>query len=929
MEDNRTIDSPICQEDESVTTLNFRPQWILNHNYDFVGRENELQQLIDFCGPLFERRFAGLNQVFGEAGVGKSRLIYQLKKCLRNRVQFIFLQCDNTTQTPLYPFTSWLRQEFSLSSNSEEMTREGLFTYYWRSFLKRFQESMLLESNLKSSQRIVKQLARIEPIIAGLISSGKVTEIGSNPSSSSGLAMIKQAICILFRALCFVKPTALIVEDINSADEDSLAVLSALSREAYEDSFPIAIITTARPMKRTTPVILNLPEGFEPAKIELNGWDATTQRSFVNSILQCPVAEKLQKKIYQLTSGNPFYTQKICLYLKSSGQLVYNGDSCDLPNKQIKLPQKRQISLLTGLEFMDDKVKYVAQTASMLGYVFTKDILRELFKRDSVSTISANELEAVLHLGVKYQVWNNIADSTFCFSHQLLLESFYSMNTEKVIREKHFLVAEILSKIYSNDCSRLGEIASHYFKAGSVKLGVNYKIKAGDYERGIFCYEQSLRSYKEALQHLKRGGEEDQILMAQILHKIGNVSQELGKFEQAVKCQKRAYTLFLKAKGLVDEETALAIAGLGGAYLEMRQIEKALRYLLQVVSIRKEVLGRKHGQTARAIMGVGLAHIRKGEIDKALGYLNEALELFTEVIGRQHVLTASCLGYLASAFVEKFDYQNAHSCFQECLAIQREILGEDHPYTASTLNNMGQMHLNKNEYDLALDFFQQSLIIREEILGTQHPDVAGSCNNIGLTYTRKGDYQKGIEFQKRAISIWTKELGLNNHNVANSLNNLGIIYNDLEEYEEAVNCYLQANRIKVNILGEKHPDTALGYYNLALTYKNRGDLEESLKTAFRAWTLWEEVLGEKHPYTGLALNFMANVYLNMGNKEDPDNNYNQAIKYYKQSHSILSDAVGQDHPWTQMAIGNLILVYDKIGEVEKAEELKSLVIVNK
>jgi predicted ATPase len=44
----------------------------------------ELQTLQDFAAPLREGRFAGVAFIFGEAGIGKSRLSYEFRRSMRD-----------------------------------------------------------------------------------------------------------------------------------------------------------------------------------------------------------------------------------------------------------------------------------------------------------------------------------------------------------------------------------------------------------------------------------------------------------------------------------------------------------------------------------------------------------------------------------------------------------------------------------------------------------------------------------------------------------------------------------------------------------------------------------------------------------------------------------------------------------------------------
>ncbi len=90
-----------------------------------VGRRAEIERLRSFVAPILEEdsklRFAGMLVVSGEAGMGKSRLLYDFQQEFESgagnqELQFFSCQTDQVVQTPLNPFRWWLRQYFGQGS---------------------------------------------------------------------------------------------------------------------------------------------------------------------------------------------------------------------------------------------------------------------------------------------------------------------------------------------------------------------------------------------------------------------------------------------------------------------------------------------------------------------------------------------------------------------------------------------------------------------------------------------------------------------------------------------------------------------------------------------------------------------------------------------------------------------------------------------
>ena len=100
-----------------------------------VGRQTELQRLLEFARPLFAGQLAGAALVYGEAGVGKSHLIYELEQQLEAtfarqspalKLQWFTAQADQILQQPFNPFVYWLKRYFEQTPDDAPSTWSSL-----------------------------------------------------------------------------------------------------------------------------------------------------------------------------------------------------------------------------------------------------------------------------------------------------------------------------------------------------------------------------------------------------------------------------------------------------------------------------------------------------------------------------------------------------------------------------------------------------------------------------------------------------------------------------------------------------------------------------------------------------------------------------------------------------------------------------------
>jgi hypothetical protein len=71
-----------------------------------IGRDVELGQLHQAIQPIFDGRFAGVIYTYGEAGIGKSRLLFELQKHLarEHRVSWLHCPAEELLRQSLSPF---------------------------------------------------------------------------------------------------------------------------------------------------------------------------------------------------------------------------------------------------------------------------------------------------------------------------------------------------------------------------------------------------------------------------------------------------------------------------------------------------------------------------------------------------------------------------------------------------------------------------------------------------------------------------------------------------------------------------------------------------------------------------------------------------------------------------------------------------------
>ncbi len=731
-----------------------------HYQSSFIGREQELKDLTNSCDLLFDHQFAHVSYIYGTAGQGKSRLVFELTQLLGDRVSSFFLQTDSIHRSPLNPFAHWIRQLFTTELTGSIESRRTDFRIHWAGFIEKTRNI-----SLAVYPSLIKELERIESVLAGLIGLEWEGSIYADLDPKYRSSVTGFALRTLLETLTLDKPVVLIIEDLHWLDKESEETITILTRRA--NNVPFKFILTSRPLDDGSKPVLKLDKDVNTTSTDLDGLNKQQVMALIEEILQTPPGEEFTEYILSISQGNPFLVEQLVCYLEESGKLHIVQGLYQLKEQTEVLPMGVQSLLVARLDRLEVELKRTVQTASVLGCEFAVEILKEMLETLEQRPEYLNELivQSQLHAGEQEHIWNAISEIKYIFSHSLLREAAYEMQLKRQIKSLHYLAAQIIEKHYVEDNTRLGELARHFDKAGEWEKAVQYYNRVGEYEKRQFHFESSISYYESALFSNRQFQGEKHVATAESYHDIGSV------------------------------------------YCNMGEYDKALEYYQKSLAIRQEVYGERHPETAKILNNIGIAYDYKGIFDKAYQYFQQALSIRLEAFGEENQETSVSYNNIGSYFKKIGNFDKSFEFHQKALSIQQKIWGVDHLNTALSLNSIGMVYYQKAAFDQALDYSQKALSILKDNLGNHHPNITGSLNNIGCIHMDRAEFDKALEYLFQALSINKDTLGERHPVVALNLFNIGNAYRNMKNYEQAKDYYELALSIRREKLGEQHPKT--------------------------------------------------------------------------------------------------------------------------
>src|SRR5262245_23940540 len=426
----------------------------------FVGRDLELGTLVD----RWERAAEGEGQnvlIVGEAGVGKSRLVYQLRERLAP-VPHTWLECRATPYTEGTPFHPVI-----------DLVQQGLA----------FAPEDTAADKVEKLERAVTlarlDLAEAVPLVAdflGLAPPEGYPQLALNPDVQRRKTMELLAAWNL--ALAEVQPLVMLVEDLHWVDPSSLELFGRLM--AQTATARVLLIATTRPdFAPPWPARSNL------TTLQLARLTKRHAREMVAALGGGSLSADMVDTLVARADGVPLYVEELTKAAIQPG--VGHGAGA--------IPATLADSLMARLDRLS-AAKEVAQRAALLGREFAYRLLAATAGLD----------EAMLRLGLERLVEAEILFArgeppiaTYTFKHALVQEAAYESLLKRTRQQLHGRVVEVLVERFPERVSGEPElVARHAEAAGRRDDAITYYARAGEQAQTRSAHEEAIRQLRRA-----------------------------------------------------------------------------------------------------------------------------------------------------------------------------------------------------------------------------------------------------------------------------------------------------------------------------------------------------------------------------------------------------------------------------------------------
>jgi class 3 adenylate cyclase/tetratricopeptide (TPR) repeat protein len=819
----------------------------------FVGRENSMAALME----AYDKVKNGTGQVVGmvgEAGVGKSRLLFEFRHRLPQEFGYLEGHCIHYGGAmPYLPILDLLRSYFEIREGEREMV-----------IRKRVKERIL---------GLDEKLQGIISPIQDLLSLKVEDEAYLKLEPKQRREKVFEALRDLFIRQSQERPLVLVIEDLHWIDKTSEEFLDYLI--GWLANVKVMLVLLYRPEYTH-----NWGNKSYFNRIGLDQLTIKSSAELVRAILEGgETAPELSKLILNRAAGNPLFMEELTHSLLENGSIQKTGDQYVLSQKSSdhQVPDTIQGIIAARIDRLEENLKRIMQVASVIGREFAFRILQ------AISDLREDLKSELLNLQGLELIYEKslFPELEYVFKHALTQEVAYNSLLSNRRKEIHNRIGKAIEEIYTSNLEEFYEVlAYHYSKSGNPTKAYEYLKKSAEKAVRNDAAVEAVRFYREAMEVLcqlppseenhreqielvlfmqipwrKIGFSEDYL---PLLQKAEALAEDLGEVKKRLMIRSVLGTYYIY-KGddpqlgwtflescldypeiLQDDQVLIPVGvdlctscTISGDFQRINQVAPTIIGLIERGRTQAEFYGKAINPYSVVLASWGMGTGFCGDFDqgqklceKALSYAREINHLSTLAYGEM---------YYGVLFLSKGDGPNAVKHLQEAISFAEE---------SQTVFMVGVLWTYLGLADYLMGEFRSGLDLAEKGLGMHKdlglPFLLSFCHwSCGVAHIEMGELeeaqthfelglQSALQNQERMVqAVLRCYLGL-------------VMAGKDPTHIEAAEDYIRQGITQLEELGIRAFYT-LGYMIMGEVYAESGRPEEALEPLKKAEGMFQEM----------------------------------------------------------------------------------------
>ena len=671
-----------------------------------IGREEELAKMKAAFEASVDQRQTHLVNIVADAGLGKSRLLFEFGRWLdtQKRPAHLFKgrATQEVAQTPYALLRDILSFAFKIHDNdraavARQKLERGIFGF---------------TGNKKRANLYAHFIGHLigfdyskSPHLKGIL--GDARQIRD---------LAFHYITQLFTDITREQAVVIFLEDIHWADKGSLDFFEHLMQA--QPDLPLFIIGLTRStLFEQRP---NWGTGLNQAlRLNLLPLSESDCRRLVTEILQKvpEIPPALTDLIIKKAEGSPFYIEELIKILMEGGVIVRGDEQWGVELSRLsdlKVPATLTGLVQARLDSLNTNVRETLQQASVVGRIFWTNVLENMRNPETQNAASSLAISDKLNtlkakeLVYRYDESASTEMPEYIFKNTILHDVTYESVLLKLRPVYHLQAAQGLIEIGGERVSEYaGRVGEHYERAGEWLEAAEWYARAGRQAQDTYEPDAAIGYYQKALTFLNEHGGPDQSLpRLGICSRLGEVLNWKAQYTDAVEIYDLMLKIAEESGNLVSQSRALRGRATSLGYLGDHRASLNS-------ATRAETLARTADapmERAKALWTQGSAKFRLGDPHTASFLGEQALKIATDLDDRNEM--ARCLNLLGAVQYVSGDYEQAESYWTSALKIFEELGNKQQGM--DLWSNLGVSADGRGDYDTAFQRYNSALEIARE-----------------------------------------------------------------------------------------------------------------------------------------------------------------------------------------------------------------------
>jgi DNA-binding CsgD family transcriptional regulator len=430
-----------------------------------VGRSTELEAIADALASSHNRLTAA--SLEGEPGIGKSTILAATADmAIDNDMTPVIVAADEELRGPLL-----------------------------------FARELFASNALRDAARDAGELDQVEQVSRSI--NGNPENDGLTRDERLLRLFDQASICL--RSVAKERPLALLIDDAQWADQDSIRMLRYLVRTSASAAIFLAFTTRTEEMA-LVPELVNLFADLERVailrRLKVGRFRQAESGALLKQLLGSEVDRNAVATIHAQAEGVPFIVEEIVRTYREAGMLQQLGDQWTLARHAERLlPSGVRTIIQRRAASLNERTKSLLSVAAIIGRSFrVADVctIRAKVAADPMDLAEASGLlESAKQNGLLTEA--GAAGADYAFAHEHVREYALELLSPPQRRQVHTAIVDLLTGSGEPAPELIPHIVRHAIAAGDTERTALYSIQAARGSLDMNAPEEALRVVEQAL----------------------------------------------------------------------------------------------------------------------------------------------------------------------------------------------------------------------------------------------------------------------------------------------------------------------------------------------------------------------------------------------------------------------------------------------